>query len=131
MYHKKHFPLHIHIRLLKIWWQYATLFVYFSYFITYIQSSNHIHTIHSPNPLPISSSLVSSVGKTSLWCRAENRTRACLSASRRTTKSRILCYGIQEILYMYNKNFFSTYDFSLHIHWCGSRNFQNNNALVK
>jgi hypothetical protein len=50
-----------------------------------IQSSNHIHTIHSPRPLSISSSLVSSVGQTSLWCRAENRTRACLPASRRAT----------------------------------------------
>ncbi len=36
---------------LKVWWQYATLFVYFSYFLTYILSSNHIHTIHSPRPL--------------------------------------------------------------------------------
>ncbi len=35
---------------LKVWWQYATLFVYLSYFITYIQSSNHIHTINSPRP---------------------------------------------------------------------------------
>jgi hypothetical protein len=30
----------------KVWWQYATLFVYFSYFITFIHSFNHIHTIH-------------------------------------------------------------------------------------
>jgi hypothetical protein len=74
---------------IKVWWQYATLFVYFSYFITYIQSSNHIHTIHSPRPLSISSSLVSSVGQTSLWCRAENQTRACLPASRRATNSNI------------------------------------------
>ncbi len=56
-------------------------FVYFSYFITCIQSSNHIHTIHSPRPLSISSSLVSSVGQTSLWCQAKNRTWACLPAS--------------------------------------------------
>ncbi len=38
---------------------------------------------HSPGPLSISSSLESSVGKASLWCRAENRTRACRTASRR------------------------------------------------
>ncbi len=31
---------------LKVWWQDATLFVYFSYFITFIHSFNHIHTIH-------------------------------------------------------------------------------------
>ncbi len=31
---------------LKGLWQEATLFVYFSYFITYIHSFNHIHTIH-------------------------------------------------------------------------------------
>jgi hypothetical protein len=36
---------------LKVWWQDATLFVYFSYFFyfllhTYIHSFNHIHTIH-------------------------------------------------------------------------------------
>jgi len=30
----------------KVWWQDATLFVYFSYFITYIYSFNHMHTIH-------------------------------------------------------------------------------------
>ncbi len=68
---------------LKVWWQYATLFVYFWYFITDIQSSNHIYTIYSPSPLSISSSPVSSVGQNSLWCRAENWTRARLPASRR------------------------------------------------
>jgi hypothetical protein len=26
-----------------VWWQDATLFVYFSYFMTYIHSFNHIH----------------------------------------------------------------------------------------
>ncbi len=57
----------------------------FHIFITYIQSSNHIHSIHSPSPLSISSLPVSSVGQNSLWCRAENRTRACLPASRRAT----------------------------------------------
>jgi hypothetical protein len=41
----------IYIFFIKVWWQYATLFVSFSFFITYIQSSNHIHTIHSPRPL--------------------------------------------------------------------------------
>ncbi len=42
------------------------------FFIFYIQSSNHIHSIHSPRPLSIPLLLVSSVGQTSLWCRAEN-----------------------------------------------------------
>ncbi len=41
---------------------------------------------HSLCFLSISSLLVSSVGKTSLGCWAEYRTRACLIASRRTTK---------------------------------------------
>jgi hypothetical protein len=59
----------------------ATLFVYFSYFITYKNSFNHNTFIrrHSLKPLSISSSLVCSVGKTSLWCRAKNRTWACLT----------------------------------------------------
>jgi hypothetical protein len=30
----------------KVWWQDATLFVYFSYFIYNIHSFNRIHTIH-------------------------------------------------------------------------------------
>ncbi len=40
---------------------------------------------HLPRSLSISSSLVCSVGKTSLWCRAKNRTQACLTSSRRAT----------------------------------------------
>ncbi len=67
---------------LKVWWQNATLLVYFSYFITDIHSFNHIHTFIrrlSLKPPSIFSSLVCSVRKTSLWCRAENR----LTASRR------------------------------------------------
>ncbi len=53
----------------------------------YIHTFNHNSFIrlHSLKPLSISSSHVRSVGKTSLWCRAENRTRACLTASRRAT----------------------------------------------
>ncbi len=31
---------------LKVFWQDAILFVYFSYFIKYIHSFNHTHTIH-------------------------------------------------------------------------------------
>jgi hypothetical protein len=48
----------------------------FSYFITYIHSFIHIHTIHLSvaihcmGPLSISLSRVSSVGKTSLWWQA-------------------------------------------------------------
>jgi hypothetical protein len=40
---------------------------------------------HSPRFLSLSSSLVRSVQKTFLGCRAENRTYACRTASRRTT----------------------------------------------
>ncbi len=59
-------------------------FVYFSYFyltdtynhtITFIQ---YIRRGPSPSPHRL-------VGQTSLWCRAGNRTRACLPASRRAT----------------------------------------------
>ncbi len=49
---------------------------------TFIQSQ-YIHPSPFAEASSISSSLVCSVGKTSLWCRAENRTRACLTASRR------------------------------------------------
>ncbi len=60
------------------------------YNIQYRHSFNNIHTIHlsisicwglSPSP----HRCISSVEKTLLWCRAENRTRACLTASRRAT----------------------------------------------
>ncbi len=53
----------------------------FTYIRTFIQSHSYntfIHR-HSLGPLSISSSLESSVGRPSLWCRAENRTRACLT----------------------------------------------------
>ncbi len=63
------------------------LFFIFYNLHTFIQSHSYntfIHR-HSLRPLSISSSLLCSVGKTSLWCRAENRTRACLTASRRAT----------------------------------------------
>ncbi len=61
-------------------------FCLFSYFLTYMHSFNHSTFIcrHSLKPLSISSSLVCSVGKTSLWCRAKkNQTQACHTASRR------------------------------------------------
>ncbi len=64
------------------------LFIFIFYNIhTFIQphSYNTFIHCHSLRPLSISSSLVCSVGKTSLWCRAENRTRTCLTASRRAT----------------------------------------------
>ncbi len=56
----------------------------------YIQSFHHIYSVHSAVAIrrgssPSPSSLVRSVGKTSLGCRAENRTRARLTASGRTT----------------------------------------------
>ncbi len=64
---------------------YHSFLFIFIFFIKYIHSFNHNTFIrrHSLKPLSVSSSLVCSVGKTSLWCRAENRTRACLTASRR------------------------------------------------
>ncbi len=48
---------------------------------TFIPSHSYSTFIsgHSPRFLSISSSLVSSVGKTFLGCRAENRTRTCLT----------------------------------------------------
>ncbi len=63
----------------KVLWQDATLIVYFD-FITCIHSFNHNTFIrrHSLKLLSISSSLACSVGKTSLWGRAENRTRPAL-----------------------------------------------------
>ncbi len=63
------------------------LFFIFYNIHTIIQSHSYKTFIrrHWPGPLSISSSLVSSVGKSSQWCRAENRTRACLAASRRAT----------------------------------------------
>ena len=49
------------------------LFLNFSYFITYINSFNHIHTIHLSVAICrgglFPCCFVSSVGKTSLWCR--------------------------------------------------------------
>ncbi len=63
----------------------------FHIFITYIHSFIQSHSYntfihrHSLRPLSISPLLVRSVGNTSLWCWAENWTRACLTASRRAT----------------------------------------------
>jgi hypothetical protein len=59
----------------KVWWQDATLFVYFSYFITYIHSFIQSHSYntfihrHSLRPLSISAQW----GNTSLSCGAEAR----------------------------------------------------------
>ncbi len=61
-------------------------FCLFWYYVLYnIHSYSKFIRHHSPRFLSISSSLVSSVGKTSLGCRAENRSRARLTASQRTT----------------------------------------------
>ncbi len=56
----------------------------------FIHSFHHINTVNSSvairwGSFSISSSLVSSVEKTSLGCRDENRSQACLKASRRAT----------------------------------------------
>jgi hypothetical protein len=71
---------------LKVWWHDDTLFVYFLYFMIYIHSFNHIHTIHLSVAIRrgISPYLHRWLAQweTSLWCRAEDRTRACLTASR-------------------------------------------------
>ena len=57
--------------------------LFFVYFFLFCNRHTYTYSItfirhHSPGLLSISSSLVSSVRKTSLWCRAENRTRTCL-----------------------------------------------------
>ncbi len=61
------------------------LFFIFYDIHTYIHSINRFISHHSPSLLPISSSLESSLVKAFLWWRAENRTRACLTASRLAT----------------------------------------------
>ncbi len=65
------------VKGLKVWWHDATLFVYFSYFIAYIHSFDHIHTIHLSVTIcrglsPFPHRFVSSVGRPSLWCREWN-----------------------------------------------------------
>ncbi len=77
----------VHKIILKVCWRDATLFVYFHVFKHTVHTSIPSHSYntfirrHSPGPLSISSSLLSLVGKTSLWCRAENRTQACLTVN--------------------------------------------------
>ncbi len=76
--------------VLKVWWQDATpLCLFFIFYNIHTFQSHSYNTFirrHLPRPLSISSSLESSVGKISLWCRAENRTWALPStASRRAT----------------------------------------------
>ncbi len=66
-----------------------TFLLIFWYFIEHTFIASHSYSTfirrHSPRFLSISSSLVSTVGKTSLGCQAKNRTRACHTASRRNT----------------------------------------------
>ncbi len=79
MYHAKFIQL-------KVWWHDFCFFVYF--IVHKFIPSHSFRTFirhHSPKFLSILSSLGSSVGKTSLGCRAKNQTRTCLTASRRTT----------------------------------------------
>ncbi len=64
------------------------LFIFHIFYNIHTLSSHSYNTFiccHSLGPLSISSSLESSVGRPSLWCRAENRTRACLTASQHAT----------------------------------------------
>jgi hypothetical protein len=79
---------HVRNYFFKVWWQNATLFVYFCIFYTYIRSFNHIRTIctyihrRSLRPLSIPHCLYAQ------WeappCGAEQRIElgACLTASR-------------------------------------------------
>jgi hypothetical protein len=68
--------------------------LFFIFFVTYIHSFIQSHSYntfihhHSLGPLSISSSLESSVGRSSLWCRAENRTRALQQADALPTEPR-------------------------------------------
>ncbi len=67
---------------------FCLFFIFFS--LTYIHSFNHSHSIHLSFAIrwglsPFPHRLYAQWGNTSLWCRAENRTRACLTASRRAT----------------------------------------------
>ncbi len=66
-------------------WRFGCLMpLLFWYFLVHTLHSYYtIIRRHSPRFLSISSSLVNSEGKTSLGCRAENRTRACLTVCRR------------------------------------------------
>ncbi len=75
-----------HLNLVA-WCYFLFILIFYSTYIfsiTFILYSTFTHR-HSPKFLCISSSLVTSVGKTSLGCRAENQTRAFLTGSRRTT----------------------------------------------
>jgi hypothetical protein len=60
------------------------LFFIFYNIHTFIQSHSYTTFIrrHSPGPLSIPPSHLSSVGKTSLWCRDENQTRAAENRTR-------------------------------------------------
>ncbi len=75
-----------HSLCVYLWIKSAGIFIFFDNIHTFISYSYNtfIHR-HSLGPLSISSLLESLVGRPSLWCRAENRTRACLTASRRAT----------------------------------------------
>ncbi len=71
------------------------LFSIFYNIHTFIQSQSY-------NTVAISSSLVSSVGKTSLRRRAENRTQACLTAVRRATNWATPHHASRRTIYSYD-----------------------------
>ncbi len=75
---------------LKVWWRLPHFLFIFVFFYTCIPNHIHTITIHSSISIrrglsPFPHCTCAQWGKTSLWCRAENRTRACLPASRRAT----------------------------------------------
>jgi hypothetical protein len=80
---------------LKVWWPYATLFVYFIFLLQYIHSYNHSLITFVEALLHVFIA-AGSVGGTSLGCRAEIRTRACLTASQRTTNWAALLMVLNE-----------------------------------
>ncbi len=76
----------LNLNSLKVWWQDATLFVYFHIFRTYIHSFNHntFIRLHSLKPLSISSSLVCSLSGEDLHVVQSRESNSGLSYSKPT-----------------------------------------------
>ncbi len=73
---------------IKVWWPHATLFVFFIFLLQYIHSYNYSRITIAEALLHIFIIAAGSVGGTFLGCRAEIRTRACLTASALPTELR-------------------------------------------